>query len=89
MNHLSLDTKIDLLLTNDEVAALFKVTPRTFRRDKKAGKAPVSIMVNGKELFPTSHINQYILEQNPHIMKNNDVRVSAAALQATPKGTSE
>lgn len=80
MATLAIDILNDDLLTIEETAQKLRITRRTFERYRKAGKAPRPILVNGKELYPISHINEFILQQNPHLACNEEVTNAAAAV---------
>ncbi|MGR6871207.1 helix-turn-helix transcriptional regulator [Pseudomonas sp. HK3] len=78
------DVNRDGLLTRKEVAALFKISDKTAQRRQKEGNWPKSIVVNGGEYWPTSFINEYILEENPYLIESmaNANQIQAAALAA-------
>jgi excisionase family DNA binding protein len=51
-------TEIDELLTPGEVAALFRVTPKTVTRWAEAGKLPVVRTLGGHRRFPAAAVRR-------------------------------
>ena len=56
----------DALLTHAEVAALFRVNPKTVTRWARAGKITAIRTLGGHRRFRASEIRQYLAEAERH-----------------------
>lgn len=54
----------DDLLTNDEVAALLRVSPMTIRDHRKKGTGPRALKVGGAVRYSRRDVEQWIAQQN-------------------------
>lgn len=59
---------LDALMTTDEVAAIFRVSPRTLRNARSTGKAgyPAWIKVGGVVRYERAAVAQFIAAQEKH-----------------------
>ena len=66
------DTEADKLLTPSEVAALFRVDPKTVTRWAKAGKIGSIRTLGGHRRFRASHVRQLLAEAESGSFSVND-----------------
>ena len=63
-----IDTATDKLFTREGLCELLCISDRTLRRKRKEGLIPSPIVVLGQDVWPSSVINQWIIEQNPALL---------------------
>ena len=67
------DVRRDALLTINEVCKLIKCGDDTLRKMIKKGAFPSPINVAGQKRWPTSLINQHIINSNKELAEKQDI----------------
>ena len=63
-----IDTSTEKLFNQKALCELLSITDRTLRRKRKEGSLPKPIQVLGRDMWPSSVINRWIIEQNPELL---------------------
>ncbi len=64
-----IDVKNDRLYTLKQLGELFGLALNTMKGRKTDGNVPESIKVCGQEVYPTTFVNEYILQGNPKLLE--------------------
>ncbi|MEH6649960.1 MAG: hypothetical protein V7707_08060 [Motiliproteus sp.] len=78
---MSIDIAHDELYTIDEVIKRLKISRTKFMMEKKAGRVPKSIIMMGRELFPSTEVNRFLIEQNPDVFGSEVAQAAATAIK--------
>ena len=62
-----------------EAAAALGMSRTTFNKHRAAGQLPHSISIAGREVWLESDLEQWIVDQNPHLQKERLLRQSVQA----------
>ncbi len=73
-----IDTAKDKLFNQKALCHLLNISKSTLLRRRNEGLVPKPIIVLGQEVWPSSVINRWIIEQNPSLLEQ--------VTPVTPKG---
>ena len=79
---MKIDIARDELYTIDEVIKRLKISRSKFMAEKKAGRVPKSIMLMGRELFPSTEVNRFLEQQYPEVFADSVADHAAKAIAA-------
>ena len=64
-----IDTATDKLFNQKGLCELLNISKSTLLRKRKEGMIPAPIRVLGQDVWPSSVINRWIIEQNPSLLE--------------------